>query len=220
MCGRFAQRTSAREIAKTFGVAVPEMNARYNIAPTQDVLAVRRQTEGREAIMLRWGLVPAWAKDNSMGARLINARSETVTDKPAFREAFKRRRCLIPASGFYEWQRQGTRKLPYYFQMKDGRPFAFAGLRERWVDADGAEIETCAILTTECNDLLRPVHERMPVIIASTDYDQWLDPQVYQTESLRTLLRPYPAAEMDAYPVGLHVNNPAHDDEQCLTHAP
>lgn len=219
MCGRFAQRISVKQLAQTFGVNVTETRARYNVAPTQDVLAVRQQAEGHTAVMLKWWLVPAWAKDPSMGARMINARSETVTEKPAFREAFKRRRCLIPASGFYEWQRQGARKQPYYFQMKDGQPFAFAGLWERWVDAGGKEVETCAILTTVCNDLLRPVHERMPVIIAPTTYEQWLEPQVRDGELLQALLCPYPSQEMESYPISLRVNNPAYDDEQCVARA-
>ena len=212
MCGRFAQRTPARVLARTFGVEVPETMARYNIAPTQEVLAVRQQAEGRVAVMLKWGLVPAWAQDASIGARLINARAETVADKPAFRAALKSRRCLIPASGFYEWLRAGTHKQPYYFRLRDDRPLAFAGLWERW----GAELETCTILTTAANPLVAATHDRMPVILRAEDYDLWLDESVHSRGQLTPLLVPYLAAEMTAQPVSLYVNNPAHDDEQCL----
>ena len=215
MCGRFAQRTSARELARTFGVEVPEARARYNLAPSQDVLAVRQTAEGRSAVMLRWGLIPAWAKDPSIGHKLINARSETVTEKPSFRDAFKRRRCLVPADGFYEWQRRGPSKQPYYFQMKDGQPFAMAGLWERWTDG-AAEIETCTILTTTANPLLASIHERMPVILKAEDYDLWLDESLHSAEQLTPLLNPYPAAGMTADPVSLYVNNPAHDDAGCV----
>ena len=166
--------------------------------------------------MLKWGLIPAWAQDPAIGHKLINARSETVTEKPSFRDAFRKRRCLIPADGFYEWQRRGTNKQPYYFQMRGGSPFAMAGLWERWTNTDGEPVETCAILTTVCNDLLRPVHERMPVILKAEDYDRWLDESVRGAEPLIPLLRPYPAAEMVAHPVSLYVNNPEHDDERCL----
>ena len=215
MCGRFAQRTPARVLARTFGVEVPETKARYNVAPTQEVLAVRQQAAGRAAVMLKWGLVPAWAKDTSMGARLINARAETVADKPAFREALKLRRCLIPASGFYEWRREGTHKQPYYFHLSDDRPFAFAGLWERW----GEDLETCTILTTAANPLVAATHDRMPVILKAEDYDLWLDESVRSRELLTPLLVPYPAAEMTAQPVSLYVNSPAHDVEQCLAPA-
>lgn len=217
MCGRFTQRTSAKELAQIFGVDVPETRPRFNIAPTQEVLAVRQEEEdGREAVMLKWGLIPAWAKDPSTGAGLINARGETVAEKPSFREAFRRRRCLIPADGFYEWQRQGDRKQPFYFRMKDGKPFAFAGLWERWADRGGEETETCAILTTACNDLLRPVHERMPIILPPAAFDLWLDPKVRQPDSLTPLLRPYTSEEMESRPVSLLVNSPGNDGERCV----
>jgi putative SOS response-associated peptidase YedK len=218
MCGRFAQRTSPRELARTFGVAVPEVKARYNIAPTQEVLAVRQQAEARAAVMLRWGLIPAWARDPAIGQKLINARSETVSEKPSFREAFKARRCLVPADGFYEWRREGARKQPYYFQLRDGRPFAFAGLWECWRGADGEPVETCAILTTEANEVLRPVHDRMPVILAPEDYDLWLARRVGNASDVRLLLRPYPAALMTSHPVGRRMNDVRHDDEGCAAH--
>ncbi len=160
MCGRFTQRSDSKRLAKEFKVAeVPAAEARYNIAPTQDVLAVLEREDGREATFLTWGLVPSWAKDTSMGARLINARSETVAEKPAFRQAFKQRRCIIPADGFYEWVRTEGRKQPFFFRMRDESPFGFAGLWERWEGEDGQVINSCAILTTEANEVLRPVHD-------------------------------------------------------------
>jgi putative SOS response-associated peptidase YedK len=158
--------------------------------------------------MLKWGLVPSWAKDISIGAKLINARSETVTEKPSFREAFKQRRCIIPADGFYEWQRTEGRKQPFFFQMRDERPFGFAGLWERWQGATGQVIESCTILTTEANEVLRPVHDRMPVILHSDDYELWLDEDVRKREFLNDLLRPYPAKEMVSHPVSTAINSP------------
>jgi len=208
MCGRFALRTPPKNLAKHFQVtAAPTVEARYNIAPTQNILAVKETPDGREMTLLKWGLVPSWAKDASMGARLINARSETVTEKPAFREAFKRRRCLIPADGFYEWQRIGSKKQPFFFQLKDGQPFGFAGLWDRWTGEDGNAIESCTILTTAANEVLAPVHDRMPVIVHPEDYQLWLETDVRKQELLKDLLQPFPADEMTSYPVSTLVNN-------------
>lgn len=164
MCGRFAQRKPSKVIAKTFGVEVPELLPRFNIAPTQPVLAVREADGAREAAWLRWGLIPSWAGELPQGAGLFNARSETVTEKPSFRDSFKRRRCLIPADGFYEWQKLGSRKRPHFFYMRGEVPFAFAGLWDSWQDSKGEEVETCTILTTTPNELLSTVHDRMPVV--------------------------------------------------------
>lgn len=221
MCGRFAQRTSPKTLAKQFQVKeVPDIEARYNIAPTQNILAVHQTPDGREMKFLKWGLVPSWAKDASMGTRLINARSETVAEKPAFRDAFKHRRCLIPADGFYEWVHANGKKQPFFFQMCDEQPFGFAGLWERWKDKDGKVLETCTILTTEANEVLRPVHDRMPVILHSDDYDLWLDEDVRQQELLKDLLQPYPGAEMMAYPVSTLVNSPRGQGAQLIERAP
>lgn len=209
MCGRFAQRSDPKKLAKEFKVAeVPDLEDRYNIAPTQEILGVLESADGREMKFFKWGLIPSWAKDAAMGARLINARSETVTEKPAFREAFKMRRCIIPADGFYEWQKTEGRKQPYFFQMKDESPFGFAGLWERWQGATGQAIESCTILTTEANEVLRPVHDRMPVILHPDDYELWLDEDVRKRELLKELLRPYPAEEMKGYPVSTEINSP------------
>jgi putative SOS response-associated peptidase YedK len=208
MCGRFAQRSDPKRLAREFKVAeVPNVEARYNIAPTQDILSVRRTEDGREAAMLKWGLVPSWAKDISIGSKLINARSETVTEKPSFREAFMKRRCIIPADGFYEWQRTGGKKQPYFFRMQDQHPFGFAGLWEKWKAIDGQVLETCIILTTEANEVLQPVHDRMPVILHSDDYDLWLDDDTRKLDLIMELLCPYPSSEMISYPVSTQVNN-------------
>jgi putative SOS response-associated peptidase YedK len=195
---------------------VPELAPRYNIAPTQPVAAVRQAADERELRMVRWGLVPGWASDPALGARMINARAETVSEKPAFRSAFKRRRCLVLADGFYEWQATSTRqKQPHYFALHDRRPFAFAGLWEYWEGAEGA-FESCTIITTDANDLVRPTHNRMPVILQPADYDLWLDPAMQQAGPLEALLRPAAASAMMAYPVSRAVNNPRNDSPECV----
>lgn len=217
MCGRFAQRTDAKRLAREFKVEeVPEVKPRYNIAPTQDILSIRQAEGEREAVFLKWGLIPSWAKYASIGAKLINARAETVTEKPSFREAFKRRRCIIPTDGFYEWQRTGGRKRPYFFRMKDERPFGFAGLWERWEGSGSRAINSCAILTTEANEVLRPVHDRMPVILHPDDYELWLGADVREHDLVKEMLRPYPADEMIGYPVSIAINSP-HNQGATLT---
>lgn len=217
MCGRFASSTPPERLAEEFEVEeVPEMDARYNIAPTQDVLTVRRKPDGREARILKWGLIPSWAKDPSMGARLINARSETVTEKPAFRSAFKKRRCLIPADGFYEWQVTSGPKQPFFIHMRDRHPFGFAGLWERWEGEDGRVVESCTILTTEANELMGPIHDRMPVILHPDEYELWLDEDVRKQDLRLELLKPYAASEMAAYPVSLMVNSPRHEGVELV----
>jgi putative SOS response-associated peptidase YedK len=209
MCGRFTLRTPKERIKREFQLPEePSVEARYNIAPTQNIIAVRQSADGREAVELKWGLIPSWAKDASMGARLINARSETVTEKPSFREAFKRRRCIIPADGIYEWQRTGGRKQPFFIHVRDGRVFGFAGLWDKWRDEEGEIIESCTILTTEANEVFRPVHDRMPVILPPETYDEWLGDDARGVEALKELLRPYPSSEMVAYPVSPQVNSP------------
>lgn len=220
MCGRFAQRTDRKTLLKSFAVAeVPRLEPRYNISPTQEVLAVHASDDGREATLFKWGLVPSWAKDASMGARLINARSETVAEKPAFRQAFKQRRCIIPADGFYEWQRTGGRKQPFFFQMRDESPFGFAGLWERWEGEEGEVINSCAILTTEANEVLRPVHDRMPVILHPEDYELWLGADARELDLVKEVLRPYPAEEMLGYVVGTSVNSPRNQGAALIERA-
>jgi putative SOS response-associated peptidase YedK len=217
MCGRFTQRAPAERVKKEFQLEeAPSIEARYNIAPTQSVLAIRHSPDGREVVMLKWGLIPAWAKDASIGAKLINARSETVDEKPSFREAFKRRRCIIPADGFYEWQRTGGKKQPFYFRFKDDRLFGFAGLWDKWRNADGESIETCSILTTEANAILSKVHDRMPVILDPEAYDLWLDEDVRKQDLRKELLCPFAASEMTSYPVSMAINSPQHQGEQLV----
>jgi putative SOS response-associated peptidase YedK len=220
MCGRFSQSQTAEAIARAFQVTVPSLTPRYNVAPTQSVATVLQTPEhkDRQFKMLHWGLIPSWAKDPKMGAKLINARTETVAEKPAFRSAFRKRRCLVVADGFYEWQQQENtkQKQPYYFRLNDRHPFAFAGLWEHWENGNGEEIESCTLLTTEPNELMRPVHNRMPVILDPNDYDLWLDLEVQKPELLQPLLRPYPSEEMMAYPVSKAVNKPSNDNAECV----
>ncbi len=219
MCGRFTLFDSADSVAERFGLPdTPSLSPRYNIAPSQTVAAVRIPPGGgaRELVPLRWGLVPSWAKDPAIGNRMINARAETVADKPAFRSAIRRRRCLVPADGFYEWKRVNGRKQPYYIRLGDGAIFAFAGLWESWERPEHASVESCTILTTGPNDLLRPIHDRMPVILSPRDYDLWLSPAVQDPEALAPLLHPYPPEEMTAFPVRTTVNNPKTDTPDLI----
>ncbi|MCX7427518.1 MAG: SOS response-associated peptidase [Planctomycetia bacterium] len=216
MCGRFTLRAPASVVAEQFSVfAMPPFTPRFNIAPTQPASVVRMAPE-RELVALRWGLIPGWAKDPAIGPRLINARAETAAEKPAFRAAFRRRRCLVVADGFYEWQRRGKAKQPYFIHLRDDRPFAFAGLWESWERPERGLLETCTILTTEPNALVAPLHDRMPVILPPDAYDTWLDPTNEDVGQLATLLRAYPAEEMAAYPVGSYVNSPTHDGAECI----
>jgi putative SOS response-associated peptidase YedK len=229
MCGRFTLTDPDQELAVQFNLPeIPEMQPRYNIAPTQPVAAVRAvpESEERELVLLRWGLIPFWAKDPKIGARMINARSETVAEKPSFRAAFRRRRCLVLADGFYEWQKLERGKQPFYIRQRDGRPFAFAGLWEHWQEPDDTSgsspsgqrlvIQSCTLLTTAPNDLMRPLHNRMPVILHPSDYELWLEPGVQQPDLLQPLLRAYPPEGLEAYPVSRFVNRPGNDDLRCI----
>ncbi len=219
MCGRFSLSSSVAEIAAVFGVESDDLPPRYNIAPSQSVAAIVRlpDTSKPQLQMLQWGLIPAWAKDPKIGYKLINARAETVSEKPSFRSAFRQRRCLIPTTGFYEWQQvAGSRqKQPYFIGLQDERLFAFAGLYERWESPGGDILETCTIITTAANDLVEPIHDRMPVILDRNDYNLWLDPSFGEIGSLQTLLKPYPAVEMKIYPVSSLVNSPKNDSAEC-----
>ena len=217
MCGRFTLSQSAEAIASVFQLnQVPTLEPRYNIAPTQPVATVlQTSAHERQFQLLRWGLIPAWAKDATMGSRLINARAETVAEKPSFRSAFRHRRCLVIADGFYEWRRQDGKKQPFYFRMQNQQPFAFAGLWEHWQDPKGEAINSCTILTTEANELLQQIHERMPVILNPKDYDMWLDPTM-QIEQLQQLLQPYSSTAMTSYPVSTKVNKPTNDTPELI----
>ncbi len=219
MCGRFTQAQIAeldREVFKL--LSVPRLPPRYNVAPTQDVAVVREggRGKGRSVDLVRWGLIPAWAKDPTIGSRLINARAETLAVKPAFESAFRYRRCLIPSDGFYEWEKTPRGKQPHYIRMRDGRVFAYAGLWERWEDPGHDPIETCTIITTDANELVAPIHDRMPAIVRPERYDEWLDPAHRDPRSLRPLLTAYPAEEMASHPVSTYVNRPEHDGPACI----
>jgi putative SOS response-associated peptidase YedK len=215
MCGRYTLSTPAGRLAEEFQLdSTVEIPPSYNVAPTQQVAAVLEDEGGRRLEMLRWGLVPSWADDPDIGARMINARSETAPEKPSFRRAFRGRRCLIAADGFYEWKREDGGKQPYYFRMQDGRPFAFAGLWESW-DKGGGELRTCTILTTRPNSVLNGIHDRMPVILPHDAYNAWLDPDA-DKEELEELMIPYPGDDLETYPVSRFVNSPSNNDERCI----
>jgi putative SOS response-associated peptidase YedK len=218
MCGRYTLRKPSREIAEAFDVPeVFEFPPRFNIAPTQGVPVVRLAPDraARGLDLLHWGLIPSWADDPAIGSRMINARAETVATKPAFRHAFKAKRCLVVTDAFYEWRKVDGRKQPYLIHLKDDRPFAFAGLWESW-NKGGEPIESCTIITTEANELMAPIHDRMPVIVPESAYDLWLDTVVKDPGKLQPLLVPFPAEEMEAYPVSTLVNNPRNDVEECM----
>ncbi len=224
MCGRFSLAANLTTIAQRFGVPIPTAESaawtpHYNIAPTKTVIVVGDDGT-RYLTEMRWGLVPSWATDPAIGNRMINARAETVATKPAFRSALRKHRCLVVADGFYEWQKQGRSKQPYHITLKSGEPFGFAGLWDTWTAPDGEAIRTCTIITTDANDLLKPIHDRMPVILAREAEDIWLDPTIQDPVRLLPLLKPYPAEEMECYPVNPLVNNPAHDGPECLIPLP
>jgi putative SOS response-associated peptidase YedK len=220
MCGRY-RMTRADKLAQQFEILEDELDVelapRYNVAPGQMIAAVRQDREKpvRHLSNFKWGLVPGWAKDPNIGYKMLNARSETIADKPAYREAFKSRRCLVPADGFYEWKTEGKAKQPFHFGMKDDGIFAFAGIWERWKDPKGSMLETCSILTTSPNALMEGIHDRMPVIVRPDDYDLWLDPGYKNTEGLAELLKPYDASLMKRYPVSTRVNSVKFDDPEC-----
>jgi putative SOS response-associated peptidase YedK len=241
MCGRYSLTTPVEGLRLLFDFPEqPNLRPRYNIAPTQEVAAVRadppagsaeeaagrgqgegdlagKSGAGRHLTLLRWGLIPSWAKDPAIGARMINARAETLAEKPAFRSAFRKRRCLVAADGFYEWQKRDTGpKQPYRIARPDGGPFAFAGLWESWRNpAEGRDVESCTIVTTAANAVLEPIHHRMPVILAPESYDLWLDPGA-TPERVQKLLAAEPGLELVATAISTRVNKVAHDDPEVI----
>ena len=213
MCGRFTLKRSDRiKVGGLNHFDLDDFIPRYNIAPSQDILTVVERAAAREARLLQWGLIPSWSKE---AKGIINARVETIEDKPSFKESFERRRCLILADGFYEWERNGKTSQPYYFQMKDGAPFAFAGIWDRWRSGDRS-ITSCAIITTTANELLAEIHTRMPVILRPESYDLWLN-ENSRAADLKDLLVPFPATEMTSHPVGYDVNDVKNDGEGLLS---
>jgi len=220
MCGRFTLTSSEEQIRSMFAVDLPDdLPPRFNIAPTQPVLAIRERTPGnREAVMLHWGLVPSWANDRKIASKMINARGETVADKPAYGQLLRHRRCLIIADGFYEWKPNDATKEPFHFHRPNREPFAFAGLWDRWLDVDGSPYETCTIVNTsaEGNSTMSAIHHRIPVMLDPSDYDRWLDPKFHRVNELRKLLVPCPEDWLDCQPVSRAVNRVAIDDARCL----
>lgn len=224
MCGRYRLTAKERYIAEHLDLQEEEVRwpPRYNIAPTQQVAVVRCDVRGprRGFSLMRWGLIPSWAKDSSIAAGTINAMSETAAQKPAFRDSLRTRRCLLPADGFYEWKKLGPRaRQPYNFGLKDDGLFALAGLWDRWRAPSGELLETCTILTTAANPLTGEVHDRMPVILRPEDYDLWLDPGMTNPSAVQRLLRPFEAGAMRKYPVTSRVGNPAFDNPECAREA-
>ena len=216
MCGRFALLTHAEALIERFGVeeVIKRPEPRYNIAPSQNVTVVV-QRETRQLTEMKWGLIPSWAKDVSIGNRMINARAETVAEKPSFRSAFKKRRCLILADGFYEWQKVGKIKIPTHIRMKDREPFAFAGLYEYWKTKSGKMLESCTIVTTTPNEIMRPIHHRMPAIISPENEAAWLDPENHDVSKLLSLLQPYNPEQMESFEVSDFVNSPSNQGPLC-----
>jgi putative SOS response-associated peptidase YedK len=216
MCGRYTLKTPVNVLAERFQLDEypSSLTPSYNIAPTQEVAAVVQEDDRRKLELFHWGLIPSWAKDPAVGNRMINAGAETVSEKPSFRTASKKRRCLIVADGFYEWRKTDGGKQPFYIRMKDSSPFAFAGLWEAW--QDGEEIRSCSIITTIANDLMGEIHHRMPVILTPENYGVWLDPGFEEKEALSDLLRPYPSEEMEAYAVSRRVNKPSNIEASVI----
>jgi putative SOS response-associated peptidase YedK len=211
MCGRFSLSTGLTTLKEKFQfIFTDETKPRYNIAPSQSILTVVQNDNDRVGKQMRWGLIPFWAKDIKIGYKMINARAETIDEKPAYKHPFQKQRCLILADGFYEWKKQGKEKQPYRFQLKNGEPFAFAGLWDRR-DKGEETLYSCTIITTKPNNLTKEVHDRMPVILPKDTYDLWLNPNMTETDYLKSLLVPYPEEEMVAYPVSTLVNSPKND---------
>jgi putative SOS response-associated peptidase YedK len=218
MCGRFTLRQRLQDLMRTFNVSAQtewQYPLRFNIAPTQEIPVVRQTSAGRELTLMRWGLIPSWATDPKIGYSMINSKSETAAEKPSFRSAMKKRRCLIPADGFYEWRKVGKTKQPNLFCRPDDQLFAFAGLWEQWSKGD-KPIETCTILTTSANELVMPLHDRMPVILSPNDYAAWLNPETTDPASLAHLFGPLPVDELTAYAVNPVVNNARHEGADCI----
>ncbi len=217
MCGRYTLFRLDQLLKNFPNLKFPaDLHPHFNIAPTQAVLAIANNHPDRLEFF-HWGLIPSWAKDPAIGNRMINARAETLAEKPAFKTALKRRRCLIPADGFYEWRKDGGGgKTPMFIHLKSGEPFAFAGLWDVWHSPDGSEVPSVTIITTALNAVTKPIHDRMPAIVRAADYSRWLAPDEVEPDSLTDVFKPYPAKEMEAWPVSTRVNKPANDSRACV----
>ena len=220
MCGRYVIEISADLVRKVFGVVdVPQWTARYNVAPTQMVPVIRQRGDSTsQLVLMRWGLIPSWAKE--VGEGLINARAETVNEKPSFRQSFRQRRCILPATGFYEWQKVDKHKIPHFVRLKNQMPMPFAGIWDSWRAPDGQVVESCAILTTAANGAVGSIHERMPVILHPDEFGQWLDREQHNPATLMPLLAPYPSDCLEVYPVSTLVNSVANDQPECIAPLP
>ncbi len=218
MCGRFVLYSSLEEIREAFGIQQVrwEVQPSYNIAPTQEVAVVVQKEEGATLTKMRWGLIPSWAKDPAIGSKMINARAETLSEKPSFKRPLKDRRCLIVADGFFEWQKTGQTKTPMFIRLKSRRTFGFAGLYDVWTSPEGEAVTSCTIITTGANDLIQPIHNRMPVILPRPQEAVWLNPAIQRAADLLSVLTPYPAEEMEAYAVSRFVNSPDNNTAECI----
>lgn len=218
MCGRFALYRNLEEIQEAFDIQHVrwEPDPSYNIAPTQDVAAVVQREEGNSLEKLRWGLIPFWAKDPKIGSRMINARSETLSEKPSFKRPFKSQRCVIIADGFFEWAKTDQGKIPMFIRLKSQGPLGFAGLYDNWVSPQGEAITSCTIVTTRPNDLMRTIHDRMPLILSKSQQATWLDPATPYIDEWLSALAPYPGQEMEAYEVSRRVNSPQNNSVECI----
>jgi putative SOS response-associated peptidase YedK len=220
MCGRFSRKATLQAIIDEFEIdeQTAEIEPSYNVAPGQNV-AVVLKGENNKLGVLKWGLIPSWAKDPAIGNRMINARAETLAEKPSFKHSLRRKRCIIIADGFYEWKKDGPHKTPMYIFLKSGKPFGFAGLWDTWTGPEGQKISTCTIITTSPNKLIAEIHNRMPVILPKEHVDVWLDPSTQDESKVLPLLQPYPANEMDTYPVSRMVNSPKNNSPDVIKRA-
>lgn len=218
MCGRFVQTLDLQKLAQELDIPIELLRSfepRYNVAPSQPIAVILKEKD-LHAEPMQWGLIPSWAKDPTIGNRMINAKAETLSEKPSFRGPLKNSRCLIPVDGFYEWKQEGKRKQPYYIRLKSQKPFTLAGLWSHWTGADGSEIRSCTIITTEPNEVLRPIHHRMPVILSKEDRETWLDKASFDLKILLPLLQPWKENTLEAYPISTFVNSPMNDGPSCI----
>jgi len=221
MCGRFVLFSDLKDIQRAFDLAPSQTEVRqsYNVAPTQQVYVVVQRAGANALETMRWGLIPSWAKDEKIGSRMINARAESVAEKPSFKRSLQKRRCLVVADGFYEWHTEGAKKTPMFIKLKSDAPFGFAGLYDVWKSPDGEEVTSCTIITTSANAMMKKIHDRMPVILSKDAQKIWLDPEITDVEKLVALLKPYPANKMQAFAVSPLVNSPKNNSADCIAPA-